>query len=417
MRRLIAALYPIRGWFPFTFGGLLLLSGALYALIILGGKHQDFLFIVAGGVGVLLSLIGVLSTLTAAFFVWWSLQKFETQSPLMLVENIEQRIPFELPWPWWLPLAQLRWRWINPEVQHRTDRTCEFVRFSRRGEWTQVCREIIVEDPFGFTQVRFRHVLDGQIQVSPDVGKLNTSVLIQGFQSGGDFSHPEGEAVGDRIDLRNYVPGDPVRYILWKVYARTGQLVVRQPERAFQPANRLSLFLISHPADVAAAGAAWFTIQNNLLGAEWRFGVDGSDDFTCEREVALDEIIRSTTHQGVSGDGLLPFAQNVLREGAQRVLVFAPPVFGPWVEKVVSAKSLVNVQVVIGIDGLTQSTVFSSWMQYVLEEGPKTSKATVERRALDALLQKLHQAGIETQLADRQSGQVMSSLLYQRMVS
>ncbi|MEC8276372.1 MAG: hypothetical protein VX026_01570, partial [Myxococcota bacterium] len=176
MRRLIAALYPIRGWFPFTFGGLLLLSGALYALIILGGKHQDFLFIVAGGVGVLLSLIGVLSTLTAAFFVWWSLQKFETQSPLMLVENIEQRIPFELPWPWWLPLAQLRWRWINPEVQHRTDRTCEFVRFTRRGEWTQVCREIIVEDPFGFTQVRFRHVLDGQIQVSPDVGKLNTSV-------------------------------------------------------------------------------------------------------------------------------------------------------------------------------------------------------------------------------------------------
>ena len=94
-------------------------------------------------------------------------------------------------------MAQLRWRWINPEVQHRTDRTCEFVRFTRRGEWTQVCREIIVEDPFGFTQVRFRHVLDGQIQVSPDVGKLNTSVLIQGFQSGGDFSHPEGEAVGD----------------------------------------------------------------------------------------------------------------------------------------------------------------------------------------------------------------------------
>ena len=241
--------------------------------------------------------------------------------------------------------------------------------------------------------------------------------LSKGFNLGSDFSHPEGEAVGDRIDLRNYMPGDPVRYILWKVYARTGQLVVRQPERAFQPANRLSLFLISHPADVAAAGAAWYTIQNNLLGADWRFGVDGSEDFTCERDAALDEIIRSTSFKGVSGDGLLSFAQNVLREGAQRVLVFAPPVDGPWVEKVKAAKALVNVQVVIGIDGLEQSTVFSSWMHYVLEDKPKHSAATVDRKSLDALLNQLHQAGIETQLADRQSGQVMSSLLYQRMVS
>lgn len=417
MRRLIAVLNQARGWFPFTLGGLLLLSGALYALIVLGGKHQDFLFIVAGGVGVFLSLIGLLSTVAAALVVWWSLRKLEPESPLMLVENIEQQMPFHLPWPWWLPLAQLSWRWRDPEVQHRTDRKSEFVRFSRRGEWTEVCREIIVEDPFGFTQIKFRHTLAGQIQVSPDVGKLNASVLVQGFQSGGDFSHPEGEAVGDRIDLRNYVPGDPVRYILWKVYARTGQLVVRQPERAFQPANRLSLFLISHPADVAAAGAAWYTIQNNLLGADWRFGVDGSEDFTCERDAALDEIIRSTSFKGVSGDGLLSFAQNVLREGAQRVLVFAPPVGGPWVEKVKAAKALVNVQVVIGIDGLEQSTVFSSWMHYVLEDKPKHSAATVDRKSLDALLHQLHQSGIETQLADRQSGQVMSSLLYQRMVS
>ena len=150
----------------------------------LGGKHQDFLFIVAGGVGVFLSLIGLLSTVAAALVVWWSLRKLEPESPLMFVENIEQQMPFHLPWPWWLPLAQLSWRWREPEVQHRTDRKSEFVRFSRRGEWTEVCREIIVEDPFGFTQVKFGHTLEGQIQVSPDVGKLNASVLVQGFQSG-----------------------------------------------------------------------------------------------------------------------------------------------------------------------------------------------------------------------------------------
>ena len=57
-------------------------------------------------------------------------------------------------------------------------------------------------------------------------------------------------------------------------------------------------------------------------------------------------------------------------------------------------------------------------MHYVLEDKPKHSAATVDRKSLDALLNQLHQAGIETQIsADRQSGQVMSSLLYQRMVS
>ena len=38
MRRLIAVLNQARGWFPFTLGGLLLLSGAVGALIVLGGS-------------------------------------------------------------------------------------------------------------------------------------------------------------------------------------------------------------------------------------------------------------------------------------------------------------------------------------------------------------------------------------------
>ena len=89
MRRLIAALYPIRGWFPFTFGGLLLLSGALYALIILGGKHQDFLFIVAGGVGVLLSLIGVFEYTHSCFFLVVT-SEVRNSKPSHACRNIEQ---------------------------------------------------------------------------------------------------------------------------------------------------------------------------------------------------------------------------------------------------------------------------------------------------------------------------------------
>lgn len=409
--------FVLKGWFPFTWGGLLLLTGSIYALLMLGGKRQDFIMIVTGGVGVFLSLIGLLSTLVGGIVIRFRNRGLQTEARLSLVENIETPTSYVLPKPWWLPLAQCSWAWVLPRVSHRTENRKEWVTFHRRGEWTEILRVFYIEDPFGFTRVSFQAKHPCQIRVAPNVGKLSSTIMIQGFQSGGDFSHPEGEPIGDRIDIRNYSPGDPVRYILWKVYARTGQLVVRQPERAFQPANRLSAYLISHESDVASAGAAWYTIQNNLLGQDWRFGLDGSSEPLSEKDKALDEIIRSSSFKGVPSDGLLQFTQAVLSEGSQRLLIFAPPSEGPWVENVIAASRLLNVQVVLGIDGLSSTGSFSRMMRYVVQPKNESSGATPSKEDLDALLFRLHKSNIKTQIADRITGNVMSAEMYQRVAS
>ena len=109
----------------------------------------------------------------------------------------------------------------------------------RRGEWTEVRRQIFVGDAFGICEIRFPFEQEVRLTAIPNTKDL-MEPKITGLQAGADVEHPMGLPQGDRLDIGNYAQGDPMRYILWKVYARTGELVVRTPERAYQPTKRCS---------------------------------------------------------------------------------------------------------------------------------------------------------------------------------
>ena len=59
--------------------------------------------------------------------------------------------------------------------------------------------------------------------------------LAAGRASGDAVSHPAGRQEGELIEMRRYGPGDPLRHVLWKTYARTRRLLVRMHERAISP--------------------------------------------------------------------------------------------------------------------------------------------------------------------------------------
>jgi hypothetical protein len=169
--------------------------------------------------------------------------------------------------------------------------------------------------------------------------------------------HPLGDLTGDRVDMRRYVAGDPLKLALWKIYARTGVLMVRTPERAIAPSVRVAAYLPAAFGDEPPAAAARVAIENGLLGEGWTFSADGANHPAADIDGALTLIAGSRRARGTEdGDaaGLARFLDATAEQTPMKVLLFVPARVGPWVERCVAAvkKYGASVSVLIVTDGV-----------------------------------------------------------------
>jgi hypothetical protein len=282
----------------------------------------------------------------------------------------------------------------------------ERVRFHDHGEVRQVARTIVVRDVFGLASIGLRQSAPVEVDVLPHAGALRSLPLLRSLSGGDDIPHPMGIEQGDRLELRRYAPGDPARFIHWKVFARTQKLVVRMPERALSRAQRVAAYLIAGPADGASAAAARVALEEGVLGADFRFGADGSPEPTREQAAALVSLRRSSAARAHSGEQLPSFLQELDREGPSSLVLFVPAASGPWVEKVATLlqKQARSARVVIGVDGITQREG-ASWVER-LTLAPRAS-TQIQLTELRALITAYKRAGCEVVVLDRESGRLL----------
>ncbi len=76
------------------------------------------------------------------------------------------------------------------------------------------------------------------------------------FQAGGDAASRQTGPSGEFVSLRDYQPGDPIRLIHWKSWARTGKPVVKELEDTFYPRHGLILDTFPEAGDEALFEAA-----------------------------------------------------------------------------------------------------------------------------------------------------------------
>lgn len=417
MRLVKRLLRLLTGLFPLTWGGLLLLIGSVSALWFFGLGRSDLLMWVLGGLGVIVALMAFLLVGIGALRVGLALRRELPDDPIDAECGHPAVTGFSLPTLWWLPAVGVSWEWVEPSVETTLHRRRgwwqERVVPSRRGEADRVVRDIVVSDAFGIARVRFQHTQERRFRALPNKGGLGQLHVVQGLAGGDAMAHPEGQPLGDRFDMRHYNPGDPIRFVLWKVFAKSRELVIRTPEQAISPIQQTIAYLVTGPGDEAAAGAARVVVDHAALGGDWALGADGLAGEARSRSDALNAIVRSSrTAEEQAGAGLSRFLADA-PGGTRRAVVFVPPTPGPWLDKVVDAAraqiaDTARLDFVVCIDGLAPPRRRGLAGRLLLADRPAVGTGA-DREDLIAVVTALASTRGKVMVVDRVAGQVLPS--------
>jgi hypothetical protein len=401
---------PLPLAFPLTWRGVLVAALSAGALRLYGYGALDLVVFVVGIAGLALVLLCALAVAGAALALRRRLRRGEAGSagPATLDAGAWVRTGFSLPDWRWLPLVALRWEWLEPPGvecrPHRlAGRLAEEIRPLRRALASRLRRRVIAFDVFGLARAAFEHPAPAALTVLPDPGRLRQAPVVASLAGADGIPYPRGAPEGDRMEIRRYAPGDSVRDILWKTYARTRQLSVRRPERSVTRSRRLVAYLVAGEGDEPAAAAARVALESGAFGEGWIFGADGSPAAT-ELGPALAAIARSAEARGPTRLGAF-LESGEVEEGAQCV-VFAPALAGFWVAEVarLARRHPGRLSCVLGADGVARPRrPPPAWRRLLFDEPPPSGTPAEE---IEEVAGELSRSGAPVLVLDRSSGRV-----------
>lgn len=405
------ALAVVRGLFPVTVTGLLVLALSAIALWFVGVGRMDMVLLAAGFVGATVFALLLVLVLFASLLTHLRCKKSSTRPGLALECDTRQDTGFRLPFPRFLPCLEYSWTWVDPghvEVcpeESRTGRS-EVILPRRRGWFSSVRRRISVRDALGLCQVSWTAIEKADVRFLPSRGALDQMNLLEGLAGGDDLSDPGGTPEGDRVDMRQYVQGDSPRMILWKVYARSRKLLVRVPERAIMAKPRSCGYLVAGEGDEAGAGMMRVILERGFLGENWRFGADGSPEPAGILHEALEILVRSGSFPPDGQTGIQTFLQQAEKDGYSACLLVLPPVDGPWSKCVAAAlaATTLRMHVYTVVDRVAVEKAEDSALKRVFLKADADGSPSA--RELARMARNFTGRSLQFLLVDRQAGKV-----------
>lgn len=392
--RALAALVRAADIFPLTLAGSLIGAACLWVLLEYGIAQEDYVLLAVGAGGLALVAVSLLVALALLVAVKFHLAGYRSAEGLNLDCGFWARTSFELPTYWFIPFVSVQWRWESPKGEVRLAKVrsifLEEIRPYSRCMQKHIVRRFEIGDIFGLVRFAFRWEDQRNVRIVPSVGALKQMHVVHGMSGGADISHPEGPPEGDYYDMRRYVPGDPIRFVLWKVFAKSRALMVRRPERAIAPSRQTVAYLVAGKEDEPAAGAARVAVDTGILGSSWVLGSDGSNESAKTKPDALNLLARSAgVDERQSGAGLAGFLRSTTPGVIARTIVFVPAIPGPWVERVAAAgRSSVGpapVDYVICTDGIHREKTRSWWSKALKSNGQPLADGPTRPTHLDDL--------------------------------
>lgn len=417
-------LHIAAGLFPLTLQGLLTLLLVAFALRRYAYGSQDLVVFALGICALAILVFALFCTILSGVLIQRRIaHELKTQQPTVNATNLEAGFHnssgFNLPALNYFPLIKLHWEVIFPDsistrIRHTTDdsgdaRLEEELLPQRRCLSSSVQRVFTVSDVLGFCRYSWRQTQERECYCLPQVNTLKHLPLLRSMTAEDGIPDPTGSPEGDRMEIRPYAPGDSVRDIMWKAYARSGQLNVRLAEKSVFHSQRTLAYLLSSKQDEAASAAARIALQRGALGEDWVFGADGSSQTTSELASALRAIAASRQLSAPIEFGLDKFMQSQAAAGATHCIVFAAAERTHWLDQFKASLHQFRGQfsLVLATDRIVADAQTSSWWQFVLksrETEAGASESQVDKAELLGLLTEIGHFVESVLIIERQSG-------------
>lgn len=173
--------------------------------------------------------------------------------------------------------------------------------FPHRGNWDIHGIRCRVGDLSGFIRVSWTIPQQTSVTVSPSIPNDTNLPLVSSTQRPGDLTPDTVHRYGDPFDIKPYHPSDGMKKIVWKAYAKSGQLLSRHPEPSMTPEGFVAICVLARPEDDVVCGAALAYVEalielklEILVGCEGHNGRDLGTDVASAKTLLIDSVWDAT---------------------------------------------------------------------------------------------------------------------------
>jgi len=113
-----------------------------------------------------------------------------------------------------------------------------------RGRWS-IVSGIAASDPFGFFKFYFKSPSEGVIYVFPETEEITGNEIPAADASGKSCISKRNDNSDEKMERRAYFPGDDPRKLDWKLYARSGELMIKTGQENAPEKGKVRLIALS----------------------------------------------------------------------------------------------------------------------------------------------------------------------------
>ena len=408
------------GLFPLTLQGMIALLLTTWSLSAYGYGAMDLVVFALAICALTILICCLFCTVGFGIFMQRRIrQQMNVDSSIPEAIDVEAGYPnetgFKLPTVRFFPLVRLGWKIVFPNaITTRTrvdqqDQLCEEIIPKRRCLSERVVREFFVRDVLGLCQFSWRMEQVVRCKALPKVSAVKQLPILRSLTAEDGIPNSSGNPEGDRMEIRPYAPGDSVKNIMWKVYARNRQLNVRLPERSVFQSKRTVAYLLTSENDEAAAAVARVALETGALGDDWAFGADGFETPVSDLPSALEAVAGSRSLDGPHDYGLDRFLATAGNQGAAHCIVFAAAEKSPSLMLLRNTIASYSGQfsLIMATDSMRDRKLPTLWQRFLLRsdtESEGTAAGKGSRHELLNLLTEIGQQVESTLVVDRETG-------------
>ncbi len=406
--------------FPLTLQGVITLILAVYALSAYGYGAMDLVVFSLAICALAILFCSLFCSVVSGLIIQRRIrQQLKDLSNTTEAIEIEACYPnetgFTLPALNYFPLVKLSWHLVYPdfvETRVRISTEGELIEEivpAKRYKTERISRQFVVSDVLGFCGYSWLQNQEVSCTALPRTNTVRPLPLLRSLTAEDGIPNPSGDPDGDRMEIRPYIPGDSVRNIMWKVYARNRQLNVRLEEKSVFHSNRTFAYLLSSDNDEAASAVARVALETGALGDDWAFSADGSTLAADTLPGALDAIARSRAIGTPHDYGLNEFLSQATAQSGVHCIVFAAAEFAPWFDQLKQTIERFSgrFSLVLATDGFSDVRQTKLWQRLLLQDEAASSEGRElggSRADLLKLLTDLGQLVESTLVVDRTTG-------------